>query len=84
MKRVNFLSGEFMLGRLLQLNLVNIGLEDKYRKALSNLGFDLDVLYKEETEQGLGMSGLGQFAYCSLESLSTLEMAISHSLKSIQ
>ena len=60
-----------MPGRLLQLNLLNIGLEGKFREALRDFGFDLDVLYKEEREQGLGMSGLGQFAYCCLESLST-------------
>lgn len=48
-------------------------MEDKYREAIKDLGFDLDELYKQESEQGLGMAGLGQFAYCSLESLSTLE-----------
>lgn len=62
-----------MPGRLLKFNLVNIGLEDNYREALKNLGHDLDLLYLEENEQGLGMAGLGQFAYCSIESLSTLE-----------
>lgn len=62
-----------MPGRLLKLNLINIGLEDKFRFALKNLGMDLDDLYKEEKEQGLGMAGLGQFAYCTLESLSTLQ-----------
>jgi starch phosphorylase len=62
-----------MPGRLLQLNLLNIGLEDKFKEALGNLGFDLNALYKEEKEQGLGMAGLGQFSYCCLESLSTLE-----------
>ncbi len=57
-----------MPGGLLKLNLINIGLEDKYRYALKDLGVELDDLYKEEKEQGLGMAGLGQFAYCTLES----------------
>jgi starch phosphorylase len=39
-----------MPGRLLKLNLINIGLEDKFRFALKNLGMDLDDLYKEEKE----------------------------------
>jgi len=43
---VHFLSGEFMLGRLLQRNLVNIDLEDNFRQALNNLGYDLNELYK--------------------------------------
>ena len=38
LKKIHFLSGEFMPGRLLQLNLLNIGLEANYRKALANLG----------------------------------------------
>lgn len=62
-----------MPGGLLKLNLINIGLEDKYRYALKDLGVELDDIYKEEKEQGLGMAGLGQFAYCTLDSLSTLE-----------
>lgn len=39
-----------MLGKLLKLNLVNIGLEENYRKALHNLGYPLDLLYEEESE----------------------------------
>jgi starch phosphorylase len=44
-KKVHFLSGEFMIGRLLQLNLINIGLEDEFKEALNNLGVNLNDLY---------------------------------------
>ena len=49
-KKVHFLSGEFMIGRLLQLNLINIGLEDEFKEALNNLGVNLNDLYTQESE----------------------------------
>ena len=63
-----------MLGRLLKRNLINIDLEENFRQALENLGFDMDELAELEGEQGLGMAGLGRLAACFLESLSSLEV----------
>lgn len=45
-----FLSSEFMLGRLMKNNLVNIGLEAKFAQALHNLGYSLDAIYEQEPE----------------------------------
>ena len=67
MPKEHFLSAEFMLGRLLKLNLVNLGLEKNFREALENMGYDLDLLYEQESEQGLGMAGLGVTTVSLLE-----------------
>lgn len=57
-----------MLGRLLKSNLVNIGLEEQFREALDNLGYQLDHIYEFESEQGLGMAGIGVTTASLLES----------------
>lgn len=57
-----------MLGRLLKSNLVNIGLEEQFREALDNLGYQLDHIYEFESEQGLGMAGVGVTTASLLES----------------
>lgn len=44
--KTHVLSSEFMLGRLLEVNLVKIGLEEKFRQALHNLGYSLDRIYE--------------------------------------
>ena len=72
-KRVYYMSIEFLLGRSLKTNLNNIGLADKYRSALKNLGADLDDLYEEEPDAGLGNGGLGRLAACFLDSLASLD-----------
>eukprot|EP00829_Urostomides_striatus_P011684 TRINITY_DN292_c0_g1_i8.p2 TRINITY_DN292_c0_g1~~TRINITY_DN292_c0_g1_i8.p2 ORF type:complete len:178 (+),score=75.13 TRINITY_DN292_c0_g1_i8:63-596(+) len=73
-KRVYYLSLEFLLGRMLQNALVNIDLEGKYKEALGDLGFNLEDVYEEEVDPGLGNGGLGRLAACFLDSLSTLEI----------
>lgn len=72
-KRVYYLSLEFLLGRLMQNNLVNLNLESRYRKALDELGYSLENLYEEEVDPALGNGGLGRLAACFLDSLATLE-----------
>ena len=72
-KRVYYMSIEFLLGRSLKTNLNNIGLADEYRSALKNLGADLDDLYEEEPDAGLGNGGLGRLAACFLDSLASLD-----------
>ncbi len=62
------------MGRLMQNALVNIDLEDNYKKALSDIGYKLEELYEEEVDPGLGNGGLGRLAACFLDSLATLEI----------
>lgn len=73
-KRVYYLSLEFLLGRLLQNALVNSDLEDKYQTALKELGYNLEDVYEEEVDPGLGNGGLGRLAACFLDSLASLEL----------
>ncbi|MDJ0820394.1 MAG: glycogen/starch/alpha-glucan phosphorylase [Paracoccaceae bacterium] len=71
-KRVYYLSMEFLIGRLLQDAIVNLGLLEVVEGALVDLGLSLeDVLY-DEPDAALGNGGLGRLAACFLESLSTI------------
>ncbi len=74
-RRVYYLSAEFLLGRALRNNLFNVGLYDRMRAVLAELGLDLDALCEEEPEPGLGNGGLGRLAACFLDSLATLGYA---------
>jgi starch phosphorylase len=71
-KRVYYLSLEFLLGRLLMNNIINLGAEPKYMDAMRRIGFDLDELIERESDAGLGNGGLGRLAACFLDSASTL------------
>ena len=62
---------EFLLGRSLKNNLFNLGLEDSFRKALSEMGVKLDNLYEQEPDAGLGNGGLGRLAACFMDALAT-------------
>ena len=68
-----YLSAEFLLGPHLGNNLLNLGIEDEVRIALSELGQDYDEILACEEEPGLGNGGLGRLAACYLDSLATLE-----------
>jgi starch phosphorylase len=70
-----YLSAEFLVGPHLGNNLVNLGIEREARRAVADLGLDLDDLLAEEEEPGLGNGGLGRLAACYLDSLATLERA---------
>ena len=73
-RRVHYLSLEYLMGRLLENNLRNIGLFDETKQALAELGQDLDAIVNYEPDMGLGNGGLGRLAACFLDSLSTLDL----------
>tara|TARA_R110002096_G_scaffold147671_27_gene307893 strand:+ start:2080 stop:4578 length:2499 start_codon:yes stop_codon:yes gene_type:complete len=73
-RRVYYLSMEYLMGRLLENNLRNTGLWDETKAALEELGRDLNTLVDEEPDMGLGNGGLGRLAACFLDSLATLDL----------
>src|SRR5437773_1674234 len=58
-KRVYYLSAEFLMGRALYNNMINVGIAAECRQALESLGFDLGDLLEQERDAGLGNGGLG-------------------------
>ncbi len=73
-KTVYYLSAEFLMGRQLSNNLLNLGLYERARQAVEESGLYLDELLALEAEPGLGNGGLGRLAACFLDSLATLEI----------
>ncbi len=71
---VAYLSAEFLPGPHTANNLLSLGLTDKARQAMTELGLDLDNLVEQEEEPGLGNGGLGRLASCYLDSLASLEV----------
>ncbi len=71
-KRVYYLSLEYLMGRTLGNSLVNMGLLDECAGALHDLGYRLEDLREAEWDAGLGNGGLGRLAACFLDSLATL------------
>ena len=73
-KRVYYLSLEFLMGRTLGNAMLNVGVTDACRQALSELGYTLEDLRDAEWDAGLGNGGLGRLAACFLDSLATLQL----------
>jgi len=71
---VAYLSAEFLPGPHLANNLLNLGITDQARQAMSELGLDIDSLVEQEEEPGLGNGGLGRLASCYMDSLASLEV----------
>jgi starch phosphorylase len=71
-KRVYYLSLEFLLGRLLSSNIVNLGATGAYAEAMKKIGYALEDLAEREADAGLGNGGLGRLAACFLDSAATL------------
>jgi starch phosphorylase len=73
-RRVYYLSLEFLMGRLLSNNLINAGVYKEAEEALMELGLDIEEIRNEEYDMGLGNGGLGRLAACFLDSLATLDL----------
>src|SRR6266481_2982819 len=73
-RRVAYLSAEYLPGPHVALNLLNLGITDQARQAVSELGYDFDALLEQEEEPGLGNGGLGRLASCYMDSLASLQI----------
>ena len=71
-KRVYYLSMEFLIGRLLEDGIVNLGLAEEVKEALDSFGMDYNTILMDEPDAALGNGGLGRLAACFLDSLSTI------------
>ena len=71
-KEIYYFSMEFLIGRLLKEYLVNFGILDKVRDGMTKLGFNLEEIFEEEADPGLGNGGLGRLAACFMDSLASL------------
>lgn len=75
-KRVYYLSAEFLMGRLLGNNLLNLGIREEMSKALDELGLELGEIEETENDAGLGNGGLGRLAACFLDSCASLALPV--------
>ena len=73
-KRVYYLSLEFLIGRTLGNSVLNLDVESAVSEALDELGMTLEELREQEVDAGLGNGGLGRLAACFLDSMATLEL----------
>src|SRR5713226_5140067 len=73
-KRVYYLSAEFLMGRALANNLINLGLLEVARDAMRMMNLDINDLLEQEIDAGLGNGGLGRLAACFLDSMATLDI----------
>ena len=75
-KKLYYMSAEFLMGRAFSNNLISQGLYEAYREAFWEMGLDFDKITDEENDAGLGNGGLGRLAACFLDSLSTMELPV--------
>ncbi|HSN57884.1 MAG TPA: glycogen/starch/alpha-glucan phosphorylase [Clostridiaceae bacterium] len=71
-KQVYYFSMEFLIGRLLESNIINLGIRDEFAQALNELGMDLSEIIGMESDPGLGNGGLGRLAACFMDSLASM------------
>ena len=71
-KIVYYMSMEFLMGRALGNNLINLTCYNEVKEALAEMGVDLNLIEDEEPDPALGNGGLGRLAACFMESLATL------------
>lgn len=75
-KRGYYLSMEFLIGRSLRNNLLNLGIEGEVGEALEKLGLELEEVEQLEIDAGLGNGGLGRLAACFIDSCATLQLPV--------
>lgn len=73
-KKVYYFSAEFLIGKLMSNNLINLGIRKEVREVLHANGFDLSEIEELENEPSLGNGGLGRLAACFLDSIATLNL----------
>lgn len=73
-KKLYYMSFEFLMGRSLSNNILNMMELEEYRHVMADLGVDFDKIFDCEHDAGLGNGGLGRLAACFLDSLTTLEL----------
>ena len=76
LKKLCYLSAEFLMGRALVNNMINLGLLEDYRAVMAKIGYPFEKLEEQENEAALGNGGLGRLAACFLDSLSTLNLPV--------
>ncbi len=74
-KHIYYFSMEFLIGRLLDSALVNLGIRDAVEEGLSEFGIELKRLEDEEPDAGLGNGGLGRLAACFMDSMASMDIA---------
>ncbi|WP_371375279.1 glycogen/starch/alpha-glucan phosphorylase [Thalassotalea aquiviva] len=72
-RSINYLSLEYLMGRMLSNNLHNLGLFDVAEQAVTSLGYDIEDIFEQGSDLALGNGGLGRLAACFLDSLATLD-----------
>ena len=73
-KQVYYLCMEFLMGRSLKMSLFNLGLDEVAKKALADADINLDSIFEEEPDAGLGNGGLGRLAACYLDGMATTDI----------
>ena len=72
-KKMYYFSAEFLMGRYLTNNLINLGMHGVIKEVLEELGIDINIIEDSEQDPALGNGGLGRLAACFLDSLATLK-----------
>ena len=75
-KKAYYLSMEFLIGRSLTNNLLNLGIENETQQAMYDLGLSLEEIEEAERDAGLGNGGLGRLAACFMDSCATLQLPV--------
>ena len=73
-RKLYYVSAEFLIGKLLSNNLINLGLFDEARELLHRYGHELTEIEEAENEPSLGNGGLGRLAACFLDSIASLNL----------